>query len=49
MHALCIGTDFPFDIHERRPVEAVAALKLSGNDVKLLHHGNAARFLGVAA
>lgn len=43
---LCIGTDFPFDIHEHQPVEAVAALKLSDGDVKLLHHDNAARFLG---
>ena len=43
---LCIGTDYPFDIHERHPVEAVAALKLDDGDVKLLHHDNAARFLG---
>jgi len=43
---LCLGTDFPFDIHERHPVEAVATLQLSDGDVKLLHHGNAARFLG---
>jgi aminocarboxymuconate-semialdehyde decarboxylase len=43
---LCLGTDFPFDIHERHPVEAVAALQLSDGDVKLLHHDNAARFLG---
>jgi aminocarboxymuconate-semialdehyde decarboxylase len=47
MRTLCLGTDFPFDIHERHPVEAVAALHLSGDDVKLLHHDNAARFLGV--
>jgi aminocarboxymuconate-semialdehyde decarboxylase len=45
---LCLGTDYPFDIHERRPVEAVAALKLDDGDVKLLHHDNAARFLGEA-
>ena len=43
---LCIGTDFPFDIHDRAPVEAVAALNLSAADVKLLHHDNAMRFLG---
>ena len=43
---LCLGTDFPFDIHERQPIEAVAALALSDGDVKLLHHDNAARFLG---
>jgi aminocarboxymuconate-semialdehyde decarboxylase len=43
---LCLGTDFPFDIYERHPVEAVAALALSDGDVKLLHHDNAARFLG---
>ena len=46
MRQLCIGTDFPFDIHERAPIETVAALKLSDGDVKLLHHDNAARFLG---
>lgn len=46
MRQLCLGTDFPFDIHERQPVEAVAALALSDGDVKLLHYGNAARFLG---
>jgi len=46
---LCLGTDFPFDIHERHPVEAVAELKLSDGDVMLLHHGNAVRFLGEAA
>jgi aminocarboxymuconate-semialdehyde decarboxylase len=43
---LCLGTDYPFDIYERHPVDAVAALKLSDGDVKLLHHDNAARFLG---
>jgi aminocarboxymuconate-semialdehyde decarboxylase len=46
---LCLGTDFPFDIHERHPVEAVAALNLDGGEVKLLLHDNAARFLGEAA
>jgi aminocarboxymuconate-semialdehyde decarboxylase len=46
---LCLGTDFPFDIHERHPIEAVAALKLSDGDVKLLQHDNAARFLGEPA
>ncbi len=45
---LCLGTDFPFDIYERHPVEQVAALSLSDGDVKLLHHDNAARFLGEA-
>jgi aminocarboxymuconate-semialdehyde decarboxylase len=43
---LCLGTDFPFDIYDRHPLENVAALKLSDGDVKLLHHDNAARFLG---
>ena len=46
---LCIGTDFPFDIHEHEPIAAVGELKLSDGDVKLLHHDNAARFLGEAA
>ena len=43
---LCLGTDFPFDIYDRDPRGNVAALKLSDGDVKLLHHDNAARFLG---
>lgn len=43
---LCLGTDFPFDIYDRHPLDNVAALKLSDGDVKLLHHDNAARFLG---
>jgi len=46
---LCLGTDYPFDIHERRPVETVAALSLSARDERLLHHDNAKRFLGEAA
>jgi aminocarboxymuconate-semialdehyde decarboxylase len=46
LRQLCIGTDFPFDIHERKPVEAIAALKLSCGAIKLLHHDSAARFLG---
>jgi len=43
---LCIGTDFPFDIHEHAPVTAIAELKLADGEMKLLHHDNAARFLG---
>jgi aminocarboxymuconate-semialdehyde decarboxylase len=45
---LCLGTDFPFDIYDRHPLENVSALKLSDNDMTLLHHDNAARFLGEA-
>ena len=44
---LCLGTDFPFDIHERHPLDAVASLKLSAGEVALLHHENAARFLSL--
>jgi aminocarboxymuconate-semialdehyde decarboxylase len=43
---LCLGTDFPFDIHEKHPLKPVAELKLSDDDVRLLHHDNAVRFLG---
>ncbi len=49
MRQLCIGTDFPFDIHERAPIAALAELQLADGDVKLLQHDNAARFLGEAA
>jgi aminocarboxymuconate-semialdehyde decarboxylase len=45
---LCIGTDFPFDIHERAPIAAVGELQLSDGERKLLHHDNAVRFLGEA-
>jgi aminocarboxymuconate-semialdehyde decarboxylase len=45
---LCLGTDFPFDIHERHPLEAVAALNLSEGEVRFLHHENAERFLGMS-
>jgi aminocarboxymuconate-semialdehyde decarboxylase len=46
---LCLGTDFPFDIYERAPIAAVGELQRSDGDVKLLHHDNAARFLGEPA
>ena len=46
---LCIGIDFPFDIYERAPIAAVGELQLSDGDVRLLHHDNAARFLGEPA
>ena len=45
---LCIGSDFPFDIHDHQPLERLAPLKLSAADKGLVLNGNAARFLGVA-
>lgn len=43
---LCVGTDFPFEVYERKPIEAIASLKLNDSDIKALHHDNAVRFLG---
>lgn len=46
---LCVGTDFPFDIHDRTPMDRLTPLGLNDHDCGLLHHGNARRFLGEAA
>jgi aminocarboxymuconate-semialdehyde decarboxylase len=46
---LCLGTDYPFDIHDRQPLSRLAPLGLSAEDEALLRAGNAARFLGEAA
>ncbi|HZL59224.1 MAG TPA: amidohydrolase family protein [Stellaceae bacterium] len=45
---LCIGTDYPFEIHEKEPLRDIAALGLGAKEIGDLHAGNARRFLGLA-
>jgi aminocarboxymuconate-semialdehyde decarboxylase len=45
---LCLGSDFPFDIHDRKPLDRLTPLKLSANDEALVRGGNALRWLGGA-
>jgi aminocarboxymuconate-semialdehyde decarboxylase len=43
---LLLGTDYPFNFHERRPIERVAEAGFEGADAQALAFGNARRFLG---
>lgn len=45
---LMIGSDFPFDIHDRDPLGSVAATDLPEAALRLLRERNARRFLGLA-
>lgn len=44
--ALMLGTDYPFNFHEPRPVARLDALGLDAATQAALSHGNARRFLG---
>jgi aminocarboxymuconate-semialdehyde decarboxylase len=44
--SLMVGTDYPFNFHDRTPVERINALGLSDADASALLRGNAERFLG---
>ena len=44
---LVVGTDYPFNFHERAPVAAVEAAGFGEATRELLLRGNAQRFLGV--
>ncbi|WP_298929490.1 amidohydrolase family protein [uncultured Ramlibacter sp.] len=44
---LLIGTDYPFNFHERAPLDAIAAAGFDAATQDLLLWGNAQRFLGV--
>jgi aminocarboxymuconate-semialdehyde decarboxylase len=46
---LLIGTDYPFNFHDRTPVERIAAAGFDEDTAALLVHGNAERFLGLEA
>lgn len=46
---IMIGTDYPFDIHERDPIGRMRATGLSDATLDLLSGGNARRFLGLSA
>jgi aminocarboxymuconate-semialdehyde decarboxylase len=43
---LMIGTDYPFNFHERSPVDRILHAGLDGASVQQLVHDNARRFLG---
>ena len=43
---LMIGTDYPFNFHERSPVDRIVQAGLDGASVQQLVHDNARRFLG---
>jgi aminocarboxymuconate-semialdehyde decarboxylase len=45
---LLIGTDYPFNFHESRPVERIDAAGFDAATRNLLVRGNARRFLGIA-
>ncbi len=44
---LMIGTDYPFNFHDRTPVERIEAAGLGADAVLRLVHHNAGRFLGL--
>ncbi|MBI2770998.1 MAG: amidohydrolase [Burkholderiales bacterium] len=44
---LLIGTDYPFNFHDRRPVESIDAAGFDEATRELLLQGNARRFLGL--
>jgi len=43
---LCLGSDFPFDIHDRKPLDRLTPLALPSEDENLLRGGNGLRWLG---
>lgn len=45
---LMIGTDYPFNFHEPRPVDRIAACGFDSDTVRRLVRGNAERFLGLS-
>jgi aminocarboxymuconate-semialdehyde decarboxylase len=44
---LCIGTDYPFELSEREPLDLIAALNLGEPERAALHSGNVRRFLNL--
>ena len=45
---LMVGTDYPFNFHERAPLARIEAAGLSADAAALLTDGNARRFLARA-
>ena len=45
---LMVGTDYPFNFHERQPVERIRAAGFNELIVEQLTHLNARRFLGLS-
>lgn len=46
-HSLMLGSDYPFNFHERRPVQQVEACGFAPDVAEALVRGNALRFLGL--
>ncbi|QJW83890.1 amidohydrolase family protein [Ramlibacter terrae] len=46
---LLAGTDYPFNFHERKPVERIEAAGFDADTIARLVHRNAERFLGLKA
>jgi aminocarboxymuconate-semialdehyde decarboxylase len=44
---LMLGTDYPFNFHDRAPVQRIEAAGFDGATAAALVHGNAERFLGL--
>jgi aminocarboxymuconate-semialdehyde decarboxylase len=44
---LMVGTDYPFNFHDRTPVERIASAGFAADTVARLVRGNAGRFLGL--
>jgi aminocarboxymuconate-semialdehyde decarboxylase len=45
---LLLGSDYPFNFHERKPAARLAECGLAGSDRQALLHGNAERFLALS-
>ena len=45
---LMIGTDYPFNFHDKRPVDRIHEAGLDAQVIEQLTHANARRFLGIA-
>jgi aminocarboxymuconate-semialdehyde decarboxylase len=43
---LLVGTDYPFNFHDRTPVQRIEAVGFDDDTVAALVHRNAERFLG---
>ena len=44
---LMVGTDHPFNFHDRTPVQRIVDAGFDAQTVAALVHGNAERFLGL--
>ncbi|MOA67850.1 Amidohydrolase [compost metagenome] len=47
--ALVVGTDYPFNFHERAPMQRLENAGFDAATLQAISHGNARRFLGLAS